>query len=203
MIGIINYGLGNILSVSNVIQKAGGQAEIISTPKDLEKFDKIILPGVGHFGEGVRALREQGFWNSILSYIHNEEGTILGICLGMQILCTYSEEGDMDGLGVIDANVQKFKFNDECKLKVPHMGWNKIDITRPNFLFPTNEEINKFYFVHSYKVVPKDNKITIATCNYGEEFCAAYQMNHVYGVQFHPEKSHKFGIEMINRFIKI
>ena len=163
---------------------------------------KIVLPGVGHFYTGVESLIEKDFFDEIRILVSGGNLSVLGICLGMQLLCTNSEEGEKSGLGLIDANVKRFYFNKEDKLKVPHMGWNKLKVVRKNSLIPSNEQ-QRFYFVHSFYVQPVDKNITIATAKHGFEFCAAFQKGNVLGVQFHPEKSHRFGMALIKRFVEI
>jgi glutamine amidotransferase len=203
MIGIINLGLGNLKSIINVIDAIGGESLLISNPDDLIKFDKLILPGVGYFAEGVQKLKDTGFWNLILKDVIDNDKMLLGICLGMQLLCQHSEEGNVNGLGLVDATVKKFNFSDNLSLKVPHMGWNKVRISRENQLLPMDEEERRFYFVHSYKVVPNKPDISIGQSDYGGEFCAAFQQGNVFGVQFHPEKSHRFGKALIKRFVEL
>jgi glutamine amidotransferase len=203
LIDIINFGLGNLLSIQRMIEKVGGKSRIVSSGVDLESSEKLILPGVGHFAEGARALRAAGLWQPLIAKVRDTSTPILGICLGMQLLCMHSEEGDIDGLGLIDARVEKFTFPDQPSLKVPHMGWNTLRTTRENPLLPMNEQECRFYFVHSYKVIPYNPDISISQCNYGGEFCAAFQERNVFGVQFHPEKSHRFGMALIKRFVEL
>lgn len=203
LIGLINYGVGNLGSIHRMIEKAGGQSVLMSDVSDLMFVKKIILPGVGHYSEGVRVLRSSGFWEALLEFASSESNLILGICLGMQLLCEHSEEGDVEGLGLVDAHIKKFEFPDQPSVKVPHMGWNTLRTTRKNRLLPMDEEERRFYFVHSYKVVPNNPDISIGQCDYGGEFCAAFQQGNVFGVQFHPEKSHRFGMALMKRFIEL
>lgn len=201
--GIIDVGIGNISSVGRMIEKVGGEPALIQQPNQLIKFKKVILPGVGHFDEGMKRLKSKGFSELIFDLVIQKQIQILGICLGMQILCRCSEEGDFPGLGLIDADVKKFSLPTTSKLKVPHMGWNIVSITRPNPLLPVCEYEQRFYFVHSYKVVPDDPVNIIGVANYGGEFCAAFHKGNVFGVQFHPEKSHRFGMMLMHRFIEL
>jgi glutamine amidotransferase len=127
----------------------------------------------------------------------------MGICLGMQLLCLESEEGECSGLGLINAVVKKFVFPAGRNLKVPHMGWNVVSSTRENALLPNGTEVQRFYFVHSYKVVAANSEIVIGTANYGGDFCAAFQKDNIFGVQFHPEKSHRFGMALMKRFVEL
>ncbi len=203
MIGVIDYGMGNLMSIKRMVEKFGKKSVFISSPNDLSRADKLLLPGVGHFGAGIRALHCTRLWDPLLRRIQEEKITVMGICLGMQLLTKYSEEGHVRGLGLIDAIVRKFNFSPTETLKVPHMGWNTVRPLRVNPLLPMDGEDRRFYFVHSYKVVPTNSDISIANCDYGGEFCAAFQQGNIFGVQFHPEKSHRFGIDLFNRFINI
>lgn len=202
-ISIIDAGLGNISSVSRMIERVGGIARICSSPKDITIAEKIVLPGVGHFDYGMTSLCEHGFDKSFWNEIVQEGGSILGICLGMQLLCLRSEEATVPGLGLVDAEVKKFRFTQKQKFKVPHMGWNVVYTTRPNPLIPSNEKEQRFYFVHSYRVILNDPNLTICKANYGGDFCAAFKKGNIYGVQFHPEKSHRFGMALMKRFLEL
>jgi glutamine amidotransferase len=202
LIGLVSCGIGNAGSIQRMIEKVGGQSILLSNATDFARVKKIILPGVGHYAEGVRALRQSAFWELVLDFADSKENSLMGICLGMQLLCKHSEEGDVEGLGLVDAHVKKFDFPDQAPLKVPHMGWNTVRIIRENPLLPMDEEESRFYFVHSYKVAPNNPSISIGQCIYGDEFCAAFQQGNVFGVQFHPEKSHRFGKALMRRFVE-
>ena len=145
-------------------------------------------------------MQKTGFAQALVELIREKNVQMMGICLGMQVLCRSSEEGTVSGLGLIDADVRRFQYN---KLKIPHMGWNVVSSERANPLLPPNSEEERFYFVHSYKVVPDDTTITIGSADYGGEFCAAFQRGNVFGVQFHPEKSHRFGMKLMRRFVEL
>jgi glutamine amidotransferase len=203
LIGVLDYGLGNLSSIQRMIEKAGGESILISHSNDLKCVKKIIIPGVGHFKQGVQAITKYKLWDSLLEFAEDKENLLLGVCLGMQLLCKHSEEGDVDGLGLVDATVKKFDFPSKPSLKVPHMGWNTLRIARENPLLHLGEEEQRFYFVHSYKVVSNNPDISIGQCDYGGEFCAAFQHGNVFGVQFHPEKSHRFGLALMKRFVEI
>lgn len=203
LISIIDTGLGNIGSVSRMIQKVGGEPVLCSEPEAIIANSKIILPGVGHFDHGIKSLLDHGFDYAFWSETASKGNYILGICLGMQLLCRSSEEGSAKGLGLIEAEVKKFKFKVEDNLKVPHMGWNIVDTDLSNPLLPVTNNEERFYFVHTYKVVPDDKDIVIGWANYGGRFCAAFQSKNIFGVQFHPEKSHQFGINLFRRFIEL
>jgi glutamine amidotransferase len=200
-IGIVSAGLGNIGSIMRMIEKVGGNASAINNASQIYDYDKLILPGVGHFDEGISRLRDSGFAEAITNIARNNITHVLGICLGMQMLCRGSDEGILPGLGLIDADVKKFSFPPEMLLKVPHMGWNTVSVEKPNSLLPMSEIDQRFYFVHSYRVVPDNPSISIGSADYGVNFCAAFQKRTIWGVQFHPEKSHRFGMNLMRRFI--
>jgi len=203
MISVIDCGLGNINSVIRMINKVGGQAKSITKPEELLKSEKLILPGVGHFDSGMTRLKENNLDQALIEKINQGNAPLLGICLGMQLLCSTSEEGKMLGLGFVDADVRRFSFPEDSNLKIPHMGWNEIEITRDNVILEDSSIENRFYFVHSYHVCPHQENVGIAVANYGFRFCAAFQQEHIFGVQFHPEKSHRFGMELMRKFIAL
>lgn len=203
MIIIVNYGLGNLSSVLNMITKAGGQAIIVSDPNMLTEADKIILPGVGAFDHGMSSLHNNGWVKALNEAVLVKRVPILGICLGMQLMCKSSEEGGLPGLGWIDADVKRFKLPAESMLKIPHMGWNTVDIAKPNPLISDKEGEQRFYFVHSYHVVCKNPLDVLATSNHGYEITSSFSHNNVFGVQFHPEKSHRFGMALLKKFIEL
>lgn len=201
-IGVLDYGLGNIGSVIRMIEKAGGTASAVIRPEELRRVDKLVIPGVGKFDHGISQIKNRNFLAPLTEYIQVQGSPVLGICLGMQILCNRSEEGSLNGLGFVDAEVKKFNFTGSQGLKVPHMGWSKVLVNRINPLID-NSDVPRYYFVHSYRVVPTSEEIVIAKANYGIDFCAAFQFGNIFGVQFHPEKSHRFGKELIRRFVEM
>tara|TARA_A100001391_G_scaffold125291_1_gene85471 strand:+ start:18588 stop:19145 length:558 start_codon:yes stop_codon:yes gene_type:complete len=182
-----------------MISKIGGHSTFVSSEQHFRDISKIILPGVGHFDEGMRSLNKSGLIQPLLNSVKSGM-PLLGICLGMQLLCRSSDEGIESGLGLIDADVKKFHFPKEKNLKVPHMGWNIVDASRTNALLPSYQRNLRFYFVHSYHVVLDSPQLEIGVSNYGYDFCAAFQKGQIFGVQFHPEKSHKFGMALMKRF---
>lgn len=201
MIAIINYGLGNLGSISNML-KAIGEKSIITADKDvIEKADKIILPGVGAFDAGMERLNKQGLASVLKTQVIEKKKPILGICLGMQLLGRGSEEGIMTGLDIIPFDNVRFNL-DDTNLKVPHMGWDIVEFKQENSLVQELSGTQRYYFVHSYhaKCDSKDN--VLMTCDYGYEFAAAVVKDNIYGVQFHPEKSHDFGMALLNNFVK-
>lgn len=203
MIYIINYGVGNLNSISNIIKKVGGESMIISDVSMLKHAKKIILPGVGAFDHAMKKLAEHGWTDELTDTVVNRKIPTLGICLGMQMLCKKSEEGILPGLGWIDAEVKKFSFSENLNLKIPHMGWNQVNVKKENPLIKNPEEEHRFYFVHSYHVVCNNNDDILGTTNYGIEFTSSVSHNNIYGAQFHPEKSHRFGMELLKNFIAI
>ena len=195
MIAILDYGLGNVKSISNMLDKAKVENVVTSDVLIINSADKYILPGVGSFDEGMRRICE-AHWLTELKYnVLELKKPILGICLGMQLLTKKSEEGSLDGLSWIDIEIVKFKNSD---LKVPHMGWNTIK-TGESSLFDKLDN-PRFYFAHSFYAPINSKKNVIATANYGEDFGCAIQNENIFGVQFHPEKSHKFGIQLLKNF---
>ncbi len=203
-ISILDYGIGNTGSVFRMIEKVGGTAIKISSLYEIHQAEKIILPGVGHFDHGMHLLQEKELVTEIQA-VAKQGIPILGICLGMQLLFDNSEEGTITGLGLIPGKV--IKFNDPAKtLRIPHMGWNEIDVRKENPLIPAyiGQGIKpRFYFVHSYHAVCQDFDDVLATVDYGTDVTAAVCRGNVYGVQFHPEKSHRFGMDMIKRFVEL
>lgn len=203
MIGIINYGIGNLLSIKNMFKKIGVESTIVNTSDEIDHCDKLVLPGVGAFDNAMTKYKNSGIEGIVNHKVLVDKMPILGICLGMQMMCNSSEEGTMKGLSWVDANVLKFKFNDS-NLKTPHMGWNIVKPTHFNTLFKnlTADEI-KFYHVHSYYVKLNDNKLQLATTKYEFDFTSAFEKDNIFGVQFHPEKSHKYGFELLKNFASI
>ena len=198
-IGIVDCGLGNIASIQRMFEAVDCEAEIIHDPSEIDGFGKLVLPGVGAFDAGMTLLGDGG-WMEPLQQAHERGLPILGICLGMQLLCRGSEEGSLPGLGWIDAQVRILAITGDPRLKLPHMGWADTRATRDNELLPADGEERRFYFVHKYRVVCDSSEDEIATADYGGRFTAAVKRDNVYGVQFHPEKSHRFGKELLGRF---
>jgi len=205
MIVIIDYGLGNLGSIQNMLKRVGYREVLISKdPNEIDKAEKMILPGVGSFDNGMQKIYDSGLMATLNHQVLEKKKPILGICLGMQLLTNGSEEGKSKGLGWIDAETVKFSFNDDAKeLKIPHMGWNEISISKNHALCKNLPNPSKFYFVHSYYV--KCNKIEeeLMSCSYGIDFSCAIQKDNIMGVQFHPEKSHKFGMEIFKNFVEL
>lgn len=202
MIIIVDYGVGNLGSIANLIKKIGYRDfAITSDPKLIKKASKIILPGVGSFDNAVLQLNQLGIVDVLKEKVTNEKTPILGICLGMQLMTQSSEEGTLRGLSFIDAKVRKFNANKEYK--VPHMGWNTVSISKESKIFlGMTEQENRFYFVHSYYVDCHDQSDILTVTNHGISFTSSFERENIIGVQFHPEKSHKFGMQLIKNFLE-
>lgn len=201
MIVIIDYGMGNVGSILNMLKKIGCQASISADPAEITKAEKLILPGVGAFDHGMRNLAERNLVALLNKKIVDDRCPVLGICLGMQLLSKRSEEGQLPGLGWIAAETRKFKFDSEkIALKVPHMGWNEVNSRDPSTLFKGFDETPRFYFVHSYHVCCEREEDILATSYYGFEFVAAVRNGNIMGTQFHPEKSHRFGMQLLRNY---
>jgi glutamine amidotransferase len=199
---VIDYGLGNLGSIKNMLKKIGSEAAISSSVSDIEGAEKLILPGVGNFDQGMKNLAASRFLPTLEERVIQKKTPILGICLGMQLFARKSEEGESTGLGWIDAEVVRFKFDDqERHLKIPHMGWNLVKICRTNPLFEEMYPEPRFYFVHSYHVVCRNAEEVLTQTFHGYEFVSSVKKENIYGVQFHPEKSHKFGMKLLENFV--
>lgn len=208
MIVIVDYGMGNLGSIANMFKRIGASAKITNEIDDIKKAEKILLPGVGAFDKAMQAINSSGL-RAVLDQKVLIEGTpILGICLGMQLLTDSSEEGKTPGLGYISAAT--IKFQSEPGLKIPHMGWNVVRPTQISKLTEGIDQVSsfddspRFYFVHSYKVLVNSQENSILTSIHGtQEFDAAIQKDNIYGAQFHPEKSHKFGMQLLQNFANL
>jgi glutamine amidotransferase len=203
MIVIVDYGLGNLASVLNMFKKIGVKDVVVSGDKDIiSNATKLLLPGVGAFDAGMSYLEQSQLIPILNQKALIEKVPVLGICLGMQLLTKRSDEGIKNGLGWIDAETLKFNLDPKLKLKVPHMGWNYIKMQKQNPLVELNSK-NRFYFVHSYYVKCIDESQSIATSNFGFDFTCMVNKENIYGAQFHPEKSLKFGMKVLENFSKL
>ena len=206
MIGIIDYGLGNINAFFNLYNSLNIPCKIASSPSDILTSEKLILPGVGSFDGAMNKLNESGLRESLNHKVTNESSPILGICVGMQIMAYKSEEGSQPGLGWIDGEVKKIQ-SDKSLGKdtnpLPHMGWNEINIRKNSILLEKLNRERRFYFLHSYFFKCNDEKDIIATSDYGHKFPAIINHKNIYGIQCHPEKSHINGIELLRSFANI
>lgn len=199
MIAIIDYNIGNLGSISNMLKKIGAHSFVTANPKDIAKASKLILPGVGAFDAGMKKLEESGLIPLLNERVLQAGVPTLGICLGMQLMTRRSEEGNLPGLGWIDAEVKRFRLSGH-QLKVPHMGWNTVTPLRSSPLVDNLPSESRFYFVHSYFVHCARTEDSLLTTSYGKPFHSAFQWRNVMGVQFHPEKSHKFGMALLRNF---
>lgn len=204
MITIIDIGMGNLGSIVNMLEKIKVKAVISSYENDIFKAEKLILPGVGSFDNAMKNLNDMHLISILNSRVNEDKIPILGICLGIQLFTRQSEEGVLPGLGWIDATTVKFKFNGEnAKLKVPHMGWNTVNLKRDNSLYCGLLNEPRFYFVHSYHIICNNTQDILSTTHYGYDFVSSIQSGNIYGTQFHPEKSHKFGMKVLQNFAEI
>lgn len=200
MIAIIDYGLGNLGSIKNMLKKIGTEAVITSDLEVIANAPKLILPGVGAFDNGMSNLHERGLVELLNRKVVEEKTPILGICLGMQLFTNKSEEGTLPGLGWIDAETVKFATNDR-KFPVPHMGWEYVTLQKESKLWGSMYEKNKFYFVHSYFVRCNQPSDVLLTTNYAHDYDSGFEKGNIVGVQFHPEKSHKYGMQLFRNFV--
>lgn len=199
MITIINYNLGNLNSIANMLRKIGYDCEITGDAEKIQKAKKLILPGVGAFDHGIKNLYDLRLIDVLKAKVLEEKIPILGICLGMQLMTKSSEEGVLSGLGFINAATKKFVL--ASNYKIPHMGWNTIEIKKKSTLTSNMEhEENRFYFVHSYYVHCEQESDILATTHYGIDFVSMFEHDNIFGAQFHPEKSHKFGMQLLKNF---
>lgn len=200
-ITIVDYGLGNLGSVFNMLRYLGARAKISADPRDIAAADKLILGGVGAFDAAVERLRARSLVDALSEAVLRRTVPILGICLGMQLLTERSAEGHLPGLGWVPGETVGILGPESPRgLRVPHMGWNEVQIARPCPLTDGLPPESRFYFVHSYRVVCRDASDIVATTEYGGPCCAVIQRGHVFGTQFHPEKSHRFGMTVLRNF---
>jgi len=202
MIGIIDYGLGNVQSFVNIYKSLHIPVQAIKTTADLESSTKLILPGVGHFDYAMQKFEDSGLKSQVEDLVLNNSIPILGVCVGMQLMANSSEEGTKSGLGWIGGTVKKLNAKSEngTVIPLPHLGWNKIEMEDISLFNELKKEELEFYFLHSYYFDCEDKKNCIAQTNYFSKFCCAVNKHNIFGVQFHPEKSHNFGIKLLENF---
>ena len=193
--------MGNLGSVKNMLKKVGAIFKVSTSKEDILNASKLILPGVGSFDKGIENLKRLGYFDIIKKKVIEDKIPILGICLGMQLLTNSSEEGESNGFGFVDASSKKFVFEKDSKLKVPHMGWNIVKLQKDSTLFKGLDDEIRFYFVHSFAVECNDKADILATTYHGYEFVSIFEKDNIIGAQFHPEKSHKFGITFFRNFV--
>ena len=198
MLAIVDVGLGNVASVRNMLDRLGHEAHLRDSPQGLTDEDRYLLPGVGAYDEGVRRLRQSGWFDHLAALPDSTH--ILGICLGMQLLGTGSEEGAEHGLDRVPAHFERF---DIAPLRVPHMGWNQVELVQPDPVFDEALPEFRYYFTHSFHAVCDDPGIEAGRTHYGTDFTSAFRQGNTRGVQFHPEKSHRFGLSLLDRWVQL
>lgn len=203
MITVVDYGVGNLASIANMLKKIGMPARISADPADIASATKLILPGIGAFDQGIQSLRERSLIEPLNRRVRQDRVPTIGVCLGMQLLGLTSEEGREAGLGWIAAHTKKFRADGPEKLRVPHMGWNEATAVKPDPIVAGLQSHPRFYFVHSYHVVCDDPSNVIATTPYGIDFTSILRQDNVWGAQFHPEKSHRFGMQLLKNFAEL
>ncbi len=200
MILIINYQASNLNSIINILKRLGIKYKLSENDKDFEECEKLILPGVSNFAYCMKKLMSKNYDKLIKQQVIENKKKILGICSGMQVLGTYSEEGNSNGLNLIQGTIKKM--DTKKNIKVPHIGWNKVNFKK-NELMEGIEDSSRFYFCHSYYFLPKNNNDIILECDYGFKFACGIKNANIYGIQFHPEKSFDDGSRLLNNFCKI
>lgn len=202
MITIIDYGMGNLRSVQKAFERIRVTAKISSDVSEILNAEKLVLPGVGHFAQGISNLKKKGLFNTLNEAVIEKKKPILGICLGMQLMTEYSEEGNCEGFGWVNANTKRFTFKTNG-LKIPHMGWNNLSIKNSDSIFRGISAENFFYFVHSYFISCKNESDILTETVYGNDFVSSFQKGNIFGCQFHPEKSHDKGLLILKNFANL
>lgn len=199
-VSVVGYGLGNLGSVLNMLRRIGDDPRTATTPEEIAASERLLLPGIGAFDTGMRLLRDAGLTEAIRDFAASER-PVLGICLGMQLLLDSSEEGVEPGLGLIPGT--SVKFDETSGLRIPHVGWNTVEPTRADPLVAGLPDESRFYFVHSYHVVPRSLEATLGVTDYGAPFASMVRSGNVMGAQYHPEKSHAFGMQILRNFSEL
>ena len=200
---IVDYRMGNLHSVKKKLDRLKTTVSITANPRDIVKADKIILVGVGHFAKAMKNIKELALLDALNEVAIIKKKPVLGICLGMQLMAKDSEEGKTEGLGWLDANVRKMQVDDTLKFKIPHTGWNKITQSKKSHLMKGIPESSEFYFVHSYYLKPNETSNTLNETEYCFKFTSAIEKDNIFGVQYHPEKSHDVGEVLLKNFISL
>lgn len=201
MLLIIDYGVGNLGSIFNMFKKIGASPLISGKAADVRAADKLVLPGIGAFDNVMTQFRDSGLEGDLVKKVLDERTPVLGICVGMQMLGKGSEEGVASGFGWLDAHCERIL--DAPGLRVPHMGWNHVTAVRSHPLTASLAEDARFYFAHSYRMVCEDRNDVLLVANHGSEIISAVQRDNIFGVQFHPEKSHRFGLDLFQQFARL
>lgn len=202
MIGVVNYGLGNVHAFLDCYRILGHSVTEVSSPQQLLNCSKLILPGVGSFDTAMQRLNDSGLREPLDELTHSGAVDVLGVCVGLQMLFAKSDEGAESGLGWIPGETHKLMAHSTLRKRVPHMGWNTIEIQQESPLFDQLQH-SSFYFLHSYFVDPIDSETILATCEYGDSFTVAVRSRNIWGVQFHPEKSHRSGLQLLRNFASL
>ena len=202
-LAIVDYGMGNLHSVKKKLDRLKTTSSITSNPRDIIKADKIILVGVGHFAKAMKNIQELNLLDALSEVAIIKKKPVLGICLGMQLMAKDSEEGNTKGLGWLDANVRKMQVDDTLKFKIPHTGWNKITQSKKSHLMKGIPELSEFYFVHSYYLRSNETSNILNETEYCFKFTSAIEKDNIFGVQYHPEKSHDVGEVLLKNFISL
>lgn len=204
MITLVDYGLGNLKAFENIYNSLNVPVSIARNAAELQSATKLILPGVGAFDWAMAKLNESGMRESLDTLVCEQAVPVLGVCVGMQMLANRSEEGQLDGLGWLDADVIKFKeVKGSVGVSLPQMGWNTMSVQRESPLFTNLAEDAEFYFLHSYYFLPKDRKDALSTSHYGSDFVSVVNFRNIFGTQFHPEKSHSWGVQLLKNFAEL
>jgi glutamine amidotransferase len=200
---VIDYGAGNLQSVHRRLVSVGAKVKVSSDPEQIANAEKIVLPGVGHFGNAMENLLARGLIEGLNEAVLGRGVPILGICLGMQLMASSSTEGEVRGLGWLKGSVVRFDVADHLRFKVPHMGWNQVRRAKDSALLQDIPDLSEFYFVHSYHYLPEREGDALLISDYAYPFTCAVEKDNIYGVQFHPEKSHEVGMKMLRNFVQL
>lgn len=194
--------MGNLRSVQKAFERIGIPAKLSGDVDEILGAEKLVLPGVGNFEQGIKNIKSRGLFEPLNTAVLDTKTPVIGICLGMQLMTEFSEEGNCDGFGWIKGKTKKFSFNDN-NLKIPHMGWNNLTISNFNSIYKGIPSNSFFYFVHSYFIACDDENNILAQSNYGIDFVSSFQKENVFGCQFHPEKSHQTGLQILKNFSEL